>query len=254
MSFQDVLPSELCESRRSSSAALSGSTVGDKYDGPDANILTTLLLNQNPDRPRKEVDFDSRESTPFVMMVPPGIEHWRSVAQAAKDNLARFIGKLAADEIRQSISYMHYWKTEAAHYAEFWSLVAGASAEELKLLRQAATEDLRASIKDIHYWETEAMHYQRHAGPAVYDEVPKPGLRGSLGSATQPSDVRKNDRASQRKQRGKGKGKEVPVSARLRSRDKVIKKGVGGRKKSERNRIRITKPSSSATVQSHRRK
>lgn len=217
------MPPDLCESRRSSSVALSGSTAGDTYEVPDASTLTALLLEEKKPVPSDtEFEFNSRESTPFVMLVPPGVEHWRSVARAAKDNLARFIGKSAADEIRRSIPYMHYWKTEAEHYAEFWSLVVGASTDQLELPRRTTSEDLRGSISDIHYWETEAMHYQRHTGGASCDHVPARSPGCSLVLAKQPAGIRKNNRAHQHK--AKVKGKDAPVSSRLRSRTKAIRK------------------------------
>ena len=217
------MPSDLCETRRSSSAALSGSTAGDTYEGPDANTLTALLLEEKKPGPADtEVQFDSRESTPFVMLMPPGVEHWRSVARAAKENLALFIGKPAAEEIRRSIPYMHYWKTEAEHYAQFCSVVAGASADQMELLRQTTTEDLRGSILDIHYWETEAMHYQRHTGGVVGEHKPAKILGCSMALAKQPTGVRKNTKASHHK--AKGRGKDAPVSTRLRSRTKAITK------------------------------
>jgi hypothetical protein len=161
------MPPDVYERRRSSSSDLSGFSAGDKYEGPDADTLTALLREKKPDRTH-EVEFNSRESTPFVMLLPPGVEHWRSVARAARDDLARFIGKSAADDIRRSIPYMHYWKTEAEHYA---SLITGASMDQLEILQ--IIEDPRYSISDIYYWQTEAMHYQRHTSGTNCDHVEK---------------------------------------------------------------------------------
>jgi hypothetical protein len=142
-------------------------SAGNEYEGPDADTLAALLREKIPDRSH-EVEFISRESTPFVMVLPPGVEHWRSTARAARNDLARSIGKSAADDIRRSIPNMHYWKTEAEHYA---SLITGVSIDGLEILQ--ILEDPRHSISDLYYWQTEAMHYQRHTSGTNYNHVKK---------------------------------------------------------------------------------
>lgn len=104
--------------RRSSSLmTVSGLSAREKFEAPDANSLTALLFDKKPARPH-EVEFNSGESTPFAMSIPPQVEHRKSEARAARDNLAMVIGKSAADELRFSISSTNYWKMEAEHYAK----------------------------------------------------------------------------------------------------------------------------------------
>ncbi len=125
-----------------SCSAPSGLSASEIYQPPDANHLAALLAKDKPARPH-EVEFNSRESTPFIMEIPPGADHWKSVAGAARGKLEKLLGKPAADEIRHSIPYMHYWKTEARHYAEYWDLVTGKLSNKSDCLHSVTTDDVR---------------------------------------------------------------------------------------------------------------
>jgi hypothetical protein len=87
-------------------------------------------------------------------LFPPKVKYWRSVVRAIRDDLVRFIDKLVADNIRRSIPYIYYWKTEIEYYA---SLIIEALIDQLKILQ--IIEDFRYSISDIYYWQTEAIYY-----------------------------------------------------------------------------------------------
>jgi len=214
---------KLHDNRRSSSLSLSSLSAGDNREGPNAHTLTALLLEEKPMRDH-EVEFNSRESTPYIMLDPYGVEHWRAIARAARDRLAKFIGKSAADDIRLSIPYMHYWKTQAEHYTEYWTLVTTASTDQLEVLRRTTAEDLRYSILDSHYWQTEATHYRRYVKGVNCAPVASPKLENITVLAKEPPSICKS------KEGGRTQSKEVlkddPVSSRLRSSRGAIRKHV----------------------------
>ncbi|MCJ1246703.1 hypothetical protein MMC30_003912 [Trapelia coarctata] len=209
------MPPSTHKRRRSSSLPLSTTSTADNNEGPDAQALTTLLLEEKPGRDY-EVEFNSRESTPFVMLIPPGLKQLKSEARAGRDHLAKFLGKSAANDTRLSIPFGDYWRTEAKWYAESWSLLTAASMGQVEIIRQATAEDLRYSISDIHYWRTEAHHYGRYANLGKCDPMQAPKLKHSAVSVKQPSGVRKSKRALVQN-RSNVKVKDAPVSSRLRS-------------------------------------
>lgn len=220
----DVMSTSVDERRRSPSVPLSVASTANNNEGPDTHALTTLLLEEKPSR-AYEVEFNSRESTPFVMLIPPGIEQLKSEARAGRDHWAKFVGKSAADETRLSIPFDHYWKTEAKHYAESWSLLAAASMDQLDIIRRVTAEDLRYSISDIHYWQTEAIHYGRYANVGNYDHRVAPKPKHSAAFFKQPSGVRKSNRAVVQS-KSNTKVKDAPVSSRLRSRNRATRTEV----------------------------
>ncbi|MCJ1477406.1 hypothetical protein MMC13_006077 [Lambiella insularis] len=108
--------------RSSSPSTPSDLSATENYQAPDANDLAALLSRDKPDR-RREIDYDSRESTPYIVEHPLGVDHWKLAARAARGKLEKLFGKPEADKIRQSISYSHYWQTEAKHYTNYWDLI-----------------------------------------------------------------------------------------------------------------------------------
>lgn len=208
------MPPAESERRGSPPLTLPGLSTDNEYGGPDANMLAALLCEEKPVRSH-EVEFNSRESTPLVMAIPTEVDHWRSVARAARDNLASSIGESAANKIRESIKHTHYWKTEAEHYAASWSSMAAGLTGRPETLRPTTSEYLRRSISDRHYWQTEALHYERYAGVTNCYPAAAPKPKPSTTAGRRPSGVSKKTKAPQHKL--KVKLKDSPVSSRLRS-------------------------------------
>lgn len=92
----------------------------------------------------------------------------------------------------RALETIHYWKSEAKHWDEAWSLDAAASMGQLENFRQTTAEYPHYSISDIHYWRTEAVHYERHARGANCCHVAAPKLVPRKISAKQPSGIRKS--------------------------------------------------------------
>lgn len=208
-------------SKHSSSLSTPSSlSAGAIYQPPDANDLAALL---NKSFHPRENEINSRESTPFIMEIPPGVDHWKSVTRAARCKLEKLLGKPATGDIRQSISYPHYWKIEAKHYAEYWDLVTGKLSDQFDSLRSITTDDIRYLISDIHYWETEAMHYERYASGTHWEYVAVQKRQPCMRSSQRPSGIRKRKKAP--RSTSKVTSEDAPVSSRLRSSQRNRKEG-----------------------------
>ena len=209
-------------------SSASPTSADEDYKPPNAIDLEALLSESKAVR-SFEPKFDSRESTPFMMDIPLGVDHWRSNALASKLTLERSFGKSAVNEIRQSIYYAYYWKTEALNYAEHWNLLNKKPLNQLAFSHSATTDSIREMISDRQYWETEAMHYKRHIGLKhwAYETMREPKV--STKSSGRPSGIRKS-RTSQR-YIPRAFLEDAPVSSRLRSRknnqqaEKYLNKG-----------------------------
>ncbi|KAL9121246.1 MAG: hypothetical protein Q9187_002201 [Circinaria calcarea] len=158
------------------------------------------------------------------MEIPPGVDHWKSAARAARGKLEKLLGKPAADEIRQSIPYMQYWKTEATHYAEYWDLVTRKLSKESDRLHSVTTDDIRDLISDREYWETEAMIYKRYASGTNWESVIVQKDKASMRSSHRPSGIRKRKKPP--RSSSKVTSESAPVSSRLRITRKIRKQGV----------------------------
>jgi len=53
---------------------ISDLSARENYLLPDADDLAALL-SKDKSVPPYEVEFNSRESTPFIMIIPPGVDH-----------------------------------------------------------------------------------------------------------------------------------------------------------------------------------
>lgn len=188
-------------------------SISENVPPPDATQLGALL-SQITSTGSYDVEFNSRDSTPLIMLTPPKTEHYRSVAQAARIRLVNHYGQSAADEIRGLIPSKHYWKTEAIHFAEYWKRSTECDSPRFARFRRVTTDEIRCLISDKHYWDAEVMHYRRYAS----------GTKTELSamSSKRPSGMcktRKSQRTTLKKTSEDG-----PVSSRLRSRRRIKKK------------------------------
>lgn len=148
--------------RYSSYSTPSSLSASEIVPRPDATQLTALL-SQVTSVGSYDVEFNSRNSTPLIMLTPPRADHYRSIAQAARIRLVNLCGQSAADEIRGLIPSKHYWKTEAIHFAEYWKRSTECHSPRFESLRRVTTDETRCLISDKHYWDAEIMHYRRYA-------------------------------------------------------------------------------------------
>ena len=207
----------------SSPSTPSALSATEDYKPPTASALAALLT-EDTSVPSHEVEFNSRESTPFVMEIPPGVHDWRSDAQAARRELEEVFGKSAATRIRQSISYSYYWQIEANHFSEYWELITGKLSEEFNRLRSATTNNIRDMIADRQYWEIEVMQYRRYVCrphrkyAAVHKREPV------MRSSQRPGGIRK--RKTDPQSTSIVTSKDAPVSSRTRGKGRIRKKVV----------------------------
>lgn len=189
------------------------------YKPPNVSTLATRLT-EDMSVPSREVEFNSRESTPLVMEIPPGVNYWRSHAQTVRRRLEEDYGKPEATRIRQSISYTYYWQTEANHFSECWNLVTGKLSEEYDRLRSATYDNIRDMIEDRQYWEIEAMQYKRYVNrphgnyAAVHKREP------SMKSSQRLGGIRK--RKTHPRSSSTVTSKDAPVSSRTRSNGRIV--------------------------------
>ena len=189
------------------------------YKPPNASALVARLT-EDMSVPSHEVEFNSRESTPFVMEIPPGVNDWRSDAQAASRTLEEAYGKPETTRIRQSISYTYYWQTEANHFSEYWGLITGKLSEEFNRLCSATIDNIRNMIEDRHYWETEAMRYKRYVPHGKYAAVHK--RESGMKPSQRPSGIRK--RKTDPRSPSRVTTRDAPVSSRTCSNGRIKKK------------------------------
>ena len=197
----------------------SGLSASEDYQPPNPHDLAALLSEDTLSRSR-DLEFSSRESTPFIMEIPLGGDYWQSIAQEARVKLEAIFGKPAVDDVRQSITYTHYWKTEAKHYAEYWDLIRGKSSDHFDILRPATTDNIRQLISDVHYWETEAMHYRRYSSSTSWSHRAVQNRKPSI-TMTQQSAIHKRKKVPRSSSRIMSE--DGPVSSRLRRSTKLAK-------------------------------
>jgi hypothetical protein len=143
----------------STDTSISNISATEDYEPPDAGQLASILDKGGRVR---SWQINSRSSTPFVEAKPIDVDGLRADAIRAKQNLARLIGEDAVEKVRHSFDRIHYWKTEAIHYATHCSTLHKASPEDWPSLSRMTVEEIRQSIPDIFYWLAEARHYENH--------------------------------------------------------------------------------------------
>ncbi len=135
------------------------SSAGEDYQPPDANELAGLLSTAGEGRPR-DPEFNSGNSTPFVMGTPGDVAHWKLAARVARSALEKLLGKWAMDTARHVISDSRYWRTEANHYQHYWIPVTAEQADQFNRSRPQSLDQIRDMIEDPYYWCYEAKHYE----------------------------------------------------------------------------------------------
>ena len=196
------------------------------------------VLARGPGTHGQPVDLDSRESTPSLVGIPPEVQHWKTIIKGVRSELEKDMGVSEAAGIRLSITDLHYWKTEAQHYAEYWDLATGKLSDQFDDLRSITTEDIRRLVPDIHYWELEAMHYKRYSRGTRRTNQATRKRKSTRTSAPRPAAIRKRKHVSQPP--ASLIPEDAPVSSRLRSRPKKQSPSRRGTAKGAKSSKRAT--------------
>ena len=159
---------QLCLQHRSSKmpnrsslrSTYSNLSATEDHQLPNAADLAALLSENKPVRSYDYIN--SRESTPYVGYIPPGVGEFRASVQAGQRKLEEKYGKPAAIKIRQSISCLHYWKTEVAHFTTHCNLDDEEQLDQRELSRRATSDMIRDMIKDVDCWKIEAAELAGH--------------------------------------------------------------------------------------------
>jgi hypothetical protein len=207
-----------------SNTTVSVMSATEYYQPPEADRLASLLRKGDAVR---SWTINSRESTPLRFLSPRRVEDQRSDALKTRKDLARLIGKVAAEETRRSIPHTHYWKTEADHYATYWSKFHMALAKDaVSFFHPMTAEDVRQLISDGSYWEAEVRHYENRYRDA-YHTYALVQISKSTNSTKRPSGIRKRRNARGTSPKSKNK---APSRGWRRSQRIIDQKNSRGRK------------------------